>query len=494
MSLKNLRVLKSIFILSFIFFSNSKSFPEQNPVSPQTQTPQTPNVIPNPPPTENYTLRDLEILSSEKNYVEFFDHALDLRPSSRDNYWKEMVHTMSEGFVKEMVKSQNYSLETFNRVNALFNWPILKTNEFFLQERERFGEGFFSHCLNGKLVMSNLSQKNNLNLNNLTSPSSQNQMPQESCLTYLHKFWFESPKNPYFGLALAKMLARSKNQFKNPPLTHQDLWVLVEKSPKSDFSHFLCQDTLVQELLFQEITKKLVELEWENKSMPQIPQVKKLMSDLINNDCFNQIKESYLTQFKKAEGTNLGSERQNHLYLILMSQNALDLGLQDFYLVLNLLQRPSLTTQGVDDLFNQAWNTLISLSKNVDRRQELLSKLKNIDPLPGQLFDSLNNLEGDVSVTKKQQVILNHFETNFPEYLDYYAKTCLSYLEGKKIFSNGNPTPECPNFLKLVQKGKSQLDPMIVKKSFEAMEKFTRKIPQFEKKSVVRSGLSQKEN
>jgi len=44
------------------------------------------------------------------------------------------------------------------------------------------------------------------------------------------------------------------------------------------------------------------------------------------------------------------------------------------------------------------------------------------------------------------KAITNHFNRYFPEYLRTYAKTCLSYLEGEKVFEYGNPTPNCESF------------------------------------------------
>ena len=45
-----------------------------------------------------------------------------------------------------------------------------------------------------------------------------------------------------------------------------------------------------------------------------------------------------------------------------------------------------------------------------------------------------------------------------PEYLDYYARTCLEYLEGKKVFPRGNPTLHCKELFKEA-KGTPWIDP-----------------------------------
>ena len=43
-----------------------------------------------------YTLADLEVLVSEESHKEFFQHALDIRPSERQDAWKSMVSKMGD--------------------------------------------------------------------------------------------------------------------------------------------------------------------------------------------------------------------------------------------------------------------------------------------------------------------------------------------------------------------------------------------------------------
>ena len=88
-------------------------------------------------------------------------------------------------------------------------------------------------------------------------------------------------------------------------------------------------------------------------------------------------------------------------------------------------------------LYDNALNTLLSLSLNENLRQELLQQFLQIDPLAGKVF-SLN--------TPQSLEVLLRFTRNFPEYLDSYAQTCLDFLSGYKKFPAGNPTPHCVDF------------------------------------------------
>ncbi len=89
---------------------------------------------------ELYGIKDLEVLWKEKNFPEFFLHARDVRPSLRDQHWKEMVEQMGTEFLLKNIREKNYSLKNFEDTEALMEWPPLKGNEFFLSKREEWGK------------------------------------------------------------------------------------------------------------------------------------------------------------------------------------------------------------------------------------------------------------------------------------------------------------------------------------------------------------------
>ena len=51
----------------------------------------------------SYTLADLEVLTQEGNYQEFFSHALDVRPSERQESWKGMVSKMADAYGRQIL-------------------------------------------------------------------------------------------------------------------------------------------------------------------------------------------------------------------------------------------------------------------------------------------------------------------------------------------------------------------------------------------------------
>ena len=41
-----------------------------------------------------YNMQDLRVLKAQESFLEFFDHALDIKPSLRDTEWSKMTEQM----------------------------------------------------------------------------------------------------------------------------------------------------------------------------------------------------------------------------------------------------------------------------------------------------------------------------------------------------------------------------------------------------------------
>ena len=86
-----------------------------------------------------YTLEDLTILKKQKNYFEFLNHALDIRPSKRDKNWDKMVQDMAVGFISSITAKKQISKDHFLFIEKLLSWPSLKNDEFFIIKRNNMG-------------------------------------------------------------------------------------------------------------------------------------------------------------------------------------------------------------------------------------------------------------------------------------------------------------------------------------------------------------------
>ena len=62
----------------------------------------------------SYTLADLEVLTQEGNYQEFFSHALDVRPSERQEPWKGMVSKMADAYGRQILTDAEITKAQFN--------------------------------------------------------------------------------------------------------------------------------------------------------------------------------------------------------------------------------------------------------------------------------------------------------------------------------------------------------------------------------------------
>ena len=90
-----------------------------------------------------------------------------------------------------------------------------------------------------------------------------------------------------------------------------------------------------------------------------------------------------------------------------------------------------------------AWNTIKNMGENYSAREDVLNKLKSLDPLPDDVFSLSDPL--------REKTLFSHVSTNLPEYVTFYSKSCLDYYSGNKDFPNGNPTINCKQFLKLLK-------------------------------------------
>jgi hypothetical protein len=334
----------------------------------------------------SYSLVDLEVLAKEKNHLEFLKHAHDVRPSKRDKMWKELVRSMALGYLNEAIKNKKFEKETFNFVEKLNTWPTLRKEEFFLQKRNQLGIGHLRLCF--------LSEKN--------------------CLPKTLSFWNSNLlKSAELGLKMVDLL--KKNNYQG------DLFNFINPATTSEVSEFYCKRPEVVKIL----TKKIHEISLRNAIK------KKHFKKIFNQNCLVKI-----IPILKQELVKFSSPAMKEMfYNFLEVYSAMDQKERDFFLTLYILQGP---VKG--DAFNEGWNLIKILGNNYKRRQQVLSRLEKFELLPDDIF-ALPNV-------KTKRTLLSHLFKNMPEYLDYYARTCLDYLEGKKVFPRGNPTLHCKELFK----------------------------------------------
>lgn len=335
-----------------------------------------------------YTLADLEVLTQEGNYDEFFAHALDIRPSERQDAWKGMLSKMADGYGRQILSKSEITKAQFKQIESLYAWPALRADDVFRVHRQEIGLKYLKSCLK------------------LSTP----------CSNEVKAFWEIDQKDPDTAFKLAEMTL----PFQDKNIT---TWNYLEVAIKSPLSEFYCKKDFVLEAVWGKLEIDYIRLGTTGDLLKKI-------DTTLHPDCLislNQWANKKLLKPDKVTDRELA-------YQILEAQGKTSAPLTDFFYTVYLLENPS---QG--ELFNYAWNRLGQLSKNVDRRDEVLKRIKGLDPLPDQVFSSLDEA--------KKRAILGHFKNHFPEYLYFYGNQCLLYYEGKTTFPNGNPTMKCQNLM-----------------------------------------------
>lgn len=344
-----------------------------------------------------YTLADLEVLVNEESTSEFFKHALDIRPSERQDAWKTMVVKMGELYTRSIIQKSEISKADFQKIEELYTWNALKTDDAFKLRRRGIGLAYLRTCLKS----------------------------DTPCWNDLKSFWDKDKSDADTAFKLSEILRGVENS----PIT---TWSLMEVALKSPLSEFYCKKDFVMTALWGKIEIDYVKLGPDGDLMKKIDQT-------IHPDCVPIL----VSEARKRLNAPPKVFDRELAFQILKSQSKADQLTTDFFYTVYLLDNPS---QG--ELFNYSWNKVRELGGTITRRDNVLTKLKTLDPLPDAILGSLDQT--------KKRVVLNHFKTYFPEYLDHYTDQCTKFYGGKGSFPAGNPTINCQKFMS------SELAPLII--------------------------------
>ncbi len=334
---------------------------------------------------EKYTIQDLEQLQVNKNFSEFLAHAHDIRPSERNKHWKEMLQTMAVGQLDFLLTKRIFNKKSFKLIEAAALWPELLEDEFFQVKRNRFAQFYLENCF-------------------------EKREDKASCKNDLLNFWNASNQNPDLAMSLANVLSTFTEE--------KEFWSFYQKVAKSNSEEFYCPKPQVKKSILTHLRKNL-------SSVEEKKYVKKFIDDNLGATCWNSI----LPDLKSLLFSKSFTLR-DFSYKVLSSKEALTQIELDSFLAYYILTNP---IKG--DTFNLSWALVEKVGDNYARRMNVLKELKKIDPLPGEVFSSTD--------VQKREAIINLFANNFPEYIDYYAKTCVNFLKGIGDFPRGNPTLYC---------------------------------------------------
>lgn len=358
-----------------------------------------------------YNLDDLKALAKESSYREFLKHAMDVRPSLRQEEWKSMVVKMAGLYTQRLLGQKKIEKEDFSKIETIYSWVPLKTDELFIARRHEIGLKYLRDCLG----------ENN------------------SCWDELKDFWEQDKSNPETAYRLAEM-TKPFTQF---PISQ---WDFLTHAVKSTLSEFYCKKDFVQNEIWTQLENIYIKLGVKGDLLKQI-------DALLHPACLTPLNELAL---KKMHTPTKSSDRELS-FQILKSQFKATTRIEDLFYTVYLLEKPS---QG--ELFNYAWNRVKLLSTLPTRRDAVIETFKTLDPIPDEIFSSLDDL--------KVRAIFKHMKENFPEIIDFYFNQCKAYYSGSKTFANGNPTLHCKGFVQS-PRGASLLDASLLS-DFKTILKF----------------------
>jgi len=341
-----------------------------------------------PKTTLIYSISDLEVLQQANAYQEFFKHAHDILPTQRTKYWLNMVSNMAQGFIDLSVKQDNFESSTFKVVERLSSWPELRGDEFYQIKRNRYALNYFKVCLS--------TQKTN------------------HCKKRMLSFWKTARKEAETGFRLLQYFAGF--------FPSHDSWPLLKDILTKGDGQFYCDKPLVTSITFSHLEKQHLYSDSSER-------IKMYLSQMASAACWKKMAVRARQHLKEAPVSETRS-----LFVALENTTELTPTLKNTWLVRYYLSEPA-----PGSLLNRAWNQLELLSNDYAKRRQVLKELLSIDPLPDELFSSLDD--------KKNQVLFAHFSSHFPEYIQKYSKTCMAYLEGTRSFTRGNPTIHCQKLM-----------------------------------------------
>lgn len=331
-----------------------------------------------------YTIEDLKVLHSEKSYNEYMKHYLDVRPSKRDFDWKRMTREMATAYADNLIAKDQINEKNFKALTKFIENKNLKAYAFFTLSYSKYANLYFKKC--------------------------------PHCKSDLEVFISHSARYPDIDFEIYKSLTTKL----------QDQYDVLVKAPLlSNDSIYYCKEAQGQSALLSILIKEISRIDTKDA-------IKEKAKKIFNPDCLNGI--------SKEDIANLLAQGDYSSEIAFLTFNAfdkLDVTTKNTYLASYLLNNPI-----PGPIMNMAWNEIEALSADYNKRMAVFSVLKQRHPLTGEIFHRRNG-----KASEKSQVIIKRFAKNFPEYINFYAQTCLSFYQGSKTYPRGNPALHCDDFM-----------------------------------------------
>jgi hypothetical protein len=349
-----------------------------------------------------YTLKDLSVLEHEKNFEEFLTHVNDIRPSERLKLWKDMYQSMAIEMVDYKLKTRDFSINTYKHIESIARSSAMNEDAFFQLKRSMYAKKFLSECYKQAVEKANPGKFEFV----------------KTCDAELSSFWYFSKKDPDIGLELAKMVELYPSSVKT--------WPFYQTAVNDSINSLYCEKPDVQRAIITKLTQESFDKDFDGN-------YKNLIKRFIPEKCFVKVVAPLRLALQSTITSGLDKEMAMNL---LSAKGLLTKDEEDLYAILYLLDGPV-----VGDKMNMAWKKVENLSSQFDKRQKLLNEIKKLPLIPDKIFAD--------AILPRNKAIINLFAKNFPEYLNFYGESCVSYLENKSdTAGNIASSTQCNEFLK----------------------------------------------
>jgi hypothetical protein len=302
-----------------------------------------------------YTISDLKILSAEKNYNEFFQHALDIRPSERDEKWKTMVERLGTQYLGDLGNRTKLEKAQLDLVYKLSTWPIFKNNEFFTRKRDYIFLKDLKTCL---------------------------KEDSAKCSTKVNFIFNDFKHDISFSFDLVELLSPYKRNF-------SDLWPYAKPLASHELSEFYCN-------------KK----NFKNTVLDHLYNVYSLQNKLskdVHKDCIKVLG----SELRLALSSPLRYQRKG-AFRTLKEHGKLSQMDQSLYYLMNFMLNEKMDEKELDlTVLN-----LKTIANDFRLREMLLKQIQKLDPIPDGIFSTTPNDNGLV----KTRVLYRYFPEYLDKY------------------------------------------------------------------------------
>jgi hypothetical protein len=313
-------------------------------------------------------MKDLKVLESENEYIEFFSHIKDILPSKRNKEWKELVSRVAQSYLSSEKLVQNISEAQFKHLEDISSHKVLKEDEFFNKKYDKVILSYFGECF----ILGN-----------------------KRCEHKVRSFLKRRPPSKTLGIEIAKLLYDQK-------ITN-NLISFIMPMAKSNIGEFYCGKSPTAEILIDRLYKE------------------KDLHKMISQDCLKALTKRLNANLLTQTGPGTSAHIRHLTYELLKSSDNLNPHAEEKYLIIQLIEGFNLDSEQT----LKTYRLLKKLSNSSERREKILSFLRMQIPLFGKVFSQKTKAAKAIikGLNRHMPEYIDHYATTCLNHLSGKQKT-----------------------------------------------------------------------